>query len=185
METDRTCSRCERRLAAERFARKGRDGTGRQPWCRGCKAEYQRAWYLRNRERHIRNVRVVKQRQEVANRQVIRAAKDVPCLDCGLRYPPWVMDFDHVRGQKAHNVGEMLSSGTHALRREIAKCEVVCANCHRQRTHDRRYGAEPPTVASEQRPAYDSAASARTGGSRRFRTHQSLSSQRARSRCTW
>jgi len=153
MDADRPCSRCRRTLPTERFARKGKDGAARQPWCRDCKAEYQRAWYQRNRERHIRNVRLLKQRQEVVNRRIIQQAKDVPCGDCGCRYPPWVMDFDHVRGRKAGNVGEMLSAGTPALQREIAKCEVVCANCHRQRTHDRRRST-PPT-ASEHQASYD------------------------------
>jgi hypothetical protein len=49
------------------------------------------------------------------------------------------MDFDHVRGSKAGNVSEMIGSATvMALLTEIAKCDVVCANCHRLRTYSPR-----------------------------------------------
>lgn len=63
--------------------------------------------------------------------------KDVPCMDCGQRFPPYVMDFDHRNPElKVDAVAKMAcyASAT-ALLEEIAKCDVVCANCHRIRTH--------------------------------------------------
>lgn len=63
------------------------------------------------------------------------------CEDCGNFYPAYVMDFDHVRGQKSFSIGTAIGTGTlskDALRAEIAKCEIVCANCHRERTHYRK-----------------------------------------------
>lgn len=82
---------------------------------------------------------------QVANRLIIKEAKDVPCADCGERYPPYVMDFDHVRGYKLMNVSMMVQRGFSAakMHEEIAKCEVVCANCHRQRTFERSPEAMP------------------------------------------
>lgn len=65
-----------------------------------------------------------------------------PCADCRQIYPPYVMDFDHVTGDKLFNVGAMVSklnSSNKRILEEIAKCEIVCANCHRQRTHNRGY----------------------------------------------
>jgi len=73
-------------------------------------------------------------------RESIIAAKDKPCTDCGIRYPYYVMQFDHVRGKKLFNVGDSVKKNF-ALEKvldEIAKCEVVCANCHMERTHQRR-----------------------------------------------
>lgn len=63
-----------------------------------------------------------------------------PCADCGQVFPPVCMDFDHVRGVKYLSVGQMAACGygVGRLDDEIAKCELVCANCHRIRTHDRR-----------------------------------------------
>lgn len=57
------------------------------------------------------------------------------CKDCGLRDPA-VLEFDHINPEeKLFDVGSMLENGTiPALKREMAKCEIVCANCHRRRT---------------------------------------------------
>lgn len=69
-------------------------------------------------------------------RGILHEAKDVPCADCGVRYPPYVMQFDHVRGEKLFELG--VAPNRHIsearVRDELAKCEVVCANCHAERT---------------------------------------------------
>jgi hypothetical protein len=63
-----------------------------------------------------------------------------PCLDCGINYPYYVMDFDHVRGKKHANVMELISTlSKKRVDQEIAKCELVCSNCHRYRTHSRKF----------------------------------------------
>ena len=78
--------------------------------------------------------RIVRRRDEVG--RIKREAKDVPCADCGIKYPYYVMQFDHVRGVKLFNLGNT-NSGIKKVIEEIAKCEVVCANCHMERTHVR------------------------------------------------
>lgn len=73
--------------------------------------------------------------------RIINESKNRPCCDCGVRYPPWVMDFDHVRGVKLFNIAAAkLYQVGQALLDEIAKCDVVCANCHRERSHQRTHG---------------------------------------------
>ena len=83
-----------------------------------------------------------KARNRRASRQnaqaIVNAAKDKPCADCGVKYPPYVMDLDHVRGEKFKNVTKMIGRySKEMLLEEIAKCEVVCSNCHRLRTWNR------------------------------------------------
>jgi hypothetical protein len=64
-------------------------------------------------------------------RVLIDAAKDVPCARCGVSYPPYVMDFHHRdRSTKKFAVGSG-SRSVKATLEEIAKCDVVCSNCHR------------------------------------------------------
>ena len=65
--------------------------------------------------------------------------KNVPCADCGHKFDPCSMDFDHKPGTKSFNISQGIRSkiGFHDLTEEIAKCEVVCANCHRVRTKAR------------------------------------------------
>jgi hypothetical protein len=81
---------------------------------------------------------IAKQKAYLA--QYLRDLKTkTPCVDCGINYPYYVMDFDHVRGQKHANVMELVSTlSKKKIDEEIAKCEIVCSNCHRIRTHVRR-----------------------------------------------
>ena len=69
------------------------------------------------------------------------SAMSQPCTDCGVPYPYYVMDWDHIKDKK-FNVSRMGSLGSEKLiLEEIAKCELVCSNCHRERTHKRKTGA--------------------------------------------
>jgi hypothetical protein len=71
--------------------------------------------------------------------------KDVPCVDCDGRFAPCVMDFDH-RDERTKNytVSRMIGrAGTAKILAEIAKCDIVCANCHRDRTYRRREAGSP------------------------------------------
>jgi hypothetical protein len=83
-------------------------------------------------------VSVAKQKAHLA--KYIREHKERhPCMDCKEFYPYYVMDFDHVRGKKHANVMELIPTlSKKKIDEEIAKCEVVCSNCHRIRTHMRK-----------------------------------------------
>ena len=66
--------------------------------------------------------------------------RDRPCADCGLRYAPAAMDFDHRDSStKRAGVTRMIGrAGTKRILEEATKCDIVCANCHRLRTFRRR-----------------------------------------------
>lgn len=74
------------------------------------------------------------------NTAIVRRAKAQPCADCGIQYPFYVMQLDHVRGKKRFGLGRIKGSAIAASRilDEIAKCDVVCANCHAARTYTRQ-----------------------------------------------
>jgi hypothetical protein len=138
-EAQRRCVRCGQTKPVEEF--RLRSGTQRrQSWCRACKVAYDREWYRRNRATHIAKVAVLRQQQRDRNSRILAQRKDVPCSDCGRRYPPHVMDFDHVNDDKVAAVAELARrpASERVLLDEIAKCEVVCANCHRERTYRRK-----------------------------------------------
>jgi hypothetical protein len=74
-----------------------------------------------------------------------------PCADCGKFYPHYMMQFDHHPDKgKVGNVGGLAS--WRLMLREMAKCDIVCANCHARRTYFRRKGISlddgpaPPSV---------------------------------------
>ena len=55
------------------------------------------------------------------------------CVDCG-EDDPMVLDFDHVRGEKAFPISRACRYTRQAVLDEIAKCEIRCSNCHRRKT---------------------------------------------------
>jgi hypothetical protein len=96
------------------------------------------------REENPEDYRAAKERHRETGRRKAReyvyAIKaETPCADCGQRFDPVCMDFDHVTGEKESAVSILMARGAalSTLQREIAKCEVVCSNCHRIRTRER------------------------------------------------
>ena len=73
-------------------------------------------------------------RSRAKRREYLNGLKDAPCMDCGIKYPYYVMDFDHVRGEKLKPLSQL---PMHKMDEEVAKCDLVCSNCHRERTQSR------------------------------------------------
>lgn len=95
---------------------------------------YNVAYYWANREAEIERVL----RRQRATLELLRNLRRVPCADCGGVFPPYVMDFDHRDpATKLFNmtVAKALLKNRDVLFAEIAKCDIVCANCHRSRTY--------------------------------------------------
>lgn len=81
-------------------------------------------------------------------------------MDCGRSFPHYVMDLDHVRGVKRCDVANMVQRAvpTAVFLDEIAKCDVVCANCHRIRTHaggESRVAKASPRKEAEPLPLFE------------------------------
>jgi hypothetical protein len=70
------------------------------------------------------------------NRAVVNWAKSRPCVDCGVSYPPYVMQLDHRDPKtKLFTIGASLNSrNLDAVVAEVEKCDPVCANCPSTRT---------------------------------------------------
>lgn len=90
------------------------------------------------REENPDKARALHRRTYDRKRELIDSLKNVPCMDCGRSFPPECMDFDHRDpSAKLFAIGRAAGSGKggeQAIRDEAAKCDVVCANCHRIRT---------------------------------------------------
>lgn len=93
--------------------------------CRRHYASNKRSYLDRNKRRVSEFSRIIKEK------------KAVPCMDCGQQYPHYVMDFDHRDPSvKEFTIGMINRiSSVKRLLAEIAKCDVVCSNCHRIRTY--------------------------------------------------
>lgn len=127
------CSTCKLDKPEEDFYWR-QPGKRRRGQCKECEKKY--------RSRYKKQAYVRKQSMEYwRNKPAVVAsnnAKDTPCMDCGVQYPTCVMDFDHRPGEvKSFGIGQSKRSLEETLL-EIAKCDVVCSNCHRLRTAARR-----------------------------------------------
>lgn len=68
------------------------------------------------------------------------------CKDCGVWGPDTLLTFDHIHGDKLFSIGSRWDVSKLKLEEEIAKCEVVCFNCHAIRTTKRLKESSPPFI---------------------------------------
>lgn len=98
--------------------------------------EVSRRHYLKHKAEYFarNNARRKKMRDWTSE---VKAA--TPCVDCRNYFPPYVMDFDHREGvRKTAIVSRLVANQSWTrLHAEIAKCDIVCSNCHRMRTYRR------------------------------------------------
>lgn len=79
------------------------------------------------------------------NKKAMIEKKDVPCMDCGLRWHPMVMTLDHknratkyVNGSgKRLSPNQMLTYDPMAFKQMLSGLDPVCMNCHRIREERR------------------------------------------------
>jgi hypothetical protein len=130
----KVCSACRLWKPVESFNRRSAAKDGRQWNCRACNAAY----HQRHKKHINKMVRVRNKRVWAANFKRLHAyLLEHPCVDCGEQ-DPVVLEFDHLR-DKERAIGSLLRGWRwETIVDEIAKCEVVCANCHRRRTFARQ-----------------------------------------------
>ncbi len=91
--------------------------------------QYQREWYKRNRQKAIDEAcaRRLSKKQWLADYK-----STLSCKKCGESRTP-CLDFHHKNGEKDHDVAYMANAGygIETMKKEIEKCIVLCANCHR------------------------------------------------------
>jgi hypothetical protein len=90
-----------------------------------CNPEQKEKTVQRTRDKRSKNIKFVQEFKQNAG-----------CKDCGEMYPYYVLHFDHL-GDKKFNVSMMMNRTLDEIKAEIAKCDVVCANCHAYRSYGR------------------------------------------------
>jgi len=127
-----TCKNCGP-LPVKQFYRHSRRGY--QSLCITCKAAYNREHYKKDRTKYLARAKVSnqKRREEIAQ-QLTQYLFKHSC-SCG-EADPVVLEFHHRDpSQKEAGINQLmyqrgLSWGT--VIKEIKKCRVLCANCHRR-----------------------------------------------------
>jgi hypothetical protein len=132
----RACIWCHQLKPLSAFAFKNAAAGTLNSHCRSCHAGYRRQHYSDNKADYFR--RAIGQTRRRTQETKVRLHAYLlmnPCVDCGEASVA-TLDFDHIDpSTKIKAVGEMIGHRTwHAIQREIEKCQVRCANCHRRRT---------------------------------------------------
>lgn len=121
------CNACELWLDKKKFKSPGARAKGKlHTMCNGC-------LYLKYTKPYVDKKTAVVQQYKLGH----------GCTDCGYNKHPAALEFDHLPGtEKKFNIMEQIGGRSmDAIMKEIAKCEVVCANCHAIRTTERRQDA--------------------------------------------
>ncbi len=95
---------------------------------------YAREHYSQNKEKYLESN---KRRRQALKDFVKHLKEKTPCLDCGKNYPHYVMDFYHLRDKEFLINKFVTNNNRSGLMSEIQKCQIVCSNCHRERTQNR------------------------------------------------
>lgn len=112
-------------------------------WCTKCLRKDMSRRRKKNPKHYTELARKHRNKSYAQKRLLIDSIKANPCMDCKKRFPAPVMQFDHRDGNTKIKAISTLMRNTvkwETIEKEIAKCDLVCANCHAIRTHKRRKG---------------------------------------------
>ena len=128
------CSKCKLDLDIEMFNKKGirKDGTIKyQDFCIECNKIASREWYRQgnNKTRIITKVNEYKKENRIKFNEY---KSTVSCIQCGESHIS-CLDFHHRDPkQKDFLLSDIRSRGLNTIQKELDKCDVLCANCHRK-----------------------------------------------------
>ena len=129
------CSVCNKVKVITNFSWKLKKKGLRQHHCKACQRHYNADHYQSNKADYVDKVMV----RSENNKKFIFCLKDnKPCQDCNQKFRHYVLDFDHRDPKtKVAGIAQMYTWSKEAILAEIDKCDLVCANCHRERTFRR------------------------------------------------
>jgi len=138
------CGHCKDILELSSFSKCARHKDGLQKACKKCMSEYAYKRYRKDGAWKAQLQQRNRESREVSRQYVTELLVRSKCADCG-EADPVVLDFHHVSGVKVKEVS-IIKNCSYSLERvkaEIAKCIIVCANCHRRRHAKERAESHP------------------------------------------
>lgn len=129
------CKECHQEQALSEFRNRKASKDGKESRCKSCRRRADNHTYKTDSQRRESIRRQMKARSLKLKMFVREYLSTHPCVDCGQGDPD-LLEFDHVRGEKVANIGQMIAGACRMERLldEIDKCVVRCLYCHRKRT---------------------------------------------------
>ena len=134
---EKKCCNCKELKKLSEFNKNKTKKDGYNTICRVCSKLRSRKYYQDNREHH-KNVTSKRRKKTLKDVRIklFEYYKTHSCIICGEN-DPIVLEFDHrVKESKTNDVSSLVygGSGWSTIEKEIEKCDVMCANCHRRKT---------------------------------------------------
>ena len=109
-------------------------------------AEYAKKYYENNKAKVIKAA-AVNRKKFTADWAAFKAT--LKCKVCGENHPA-TLDFHHVDpNEKEHSIDRLVRNRSwKTIERELEKCVVLCANCHRKHHHEERLEKKQLTLAN-------------------------------------
>tara|TARA_R110000764_G_scaffold190207_1_gene275464 strand:- start:245 stop:619 length:375 start_codon:yes stop_codon:yes gene_type:complete len=109
--------------------------SAKRTYCKACQAAYHRKWYAANKEQILL-------KNKARSQEIVKWLADYKvnrkCAKCGYHEHPCALDFHHNDESTksfALSAAQRKLYGMAKIKTEVAKCSVLCANCHRVHHH--------------------------------------------------
>ena len=129
------CNKCGTEKAPEDFSFKDSGKSVKKKICKICHSAYRKQHYLQNKAKYIAKAVIWNNKQkDILMQYLFETLRRSQCVDCGEK-DIVVLDFDHISDKKL-GIAEMYRNrySLQAIKDEIKKCVIRCANCHRRKT---------------------------------------------------
>lgn len=134
MTNMKKCGRCKQKKPLEEFNFKNKSLQTKQKSCKNCTREEVKIHYSKNKKYYlVKAKKRNKINREKINNYIWEFLNSHPCIDCGEK-DPVVLDFDHQKDKVAPVSIIKKTLSMIKIQKEISKCVIRCANCHRRKT---------------------------------------------------
>ena len=137
IDAERKCNTCEEVKPLDNFPKHKGCAGGYRPRCKACS-------YIKQEEWRRANIKKVRERVNSSRAELKTKAVEMlgsRCYDCDQRFPDCVFDFHHLNPEEK-DVSVANIRSWPRMEKEISKCVLLCANCHRIRHHNQEEGID-------------------------------------------
>ncbi len=129
------CSKCNISKTESEFNFRNKKLNKLQSSCKVCSRNAIKKHYEKNKKYYLEKARKRNQTQRTSIKKFLyEYLNDKMCIDCGEKNPV-VLEFDH-RDDKLMAISTIIKKNypISTVKKELLKCDIRCANCHRKKT---------------------------------------------------
>jgi hypothetical protein len=125
----KVCNKCKEEKALEEFHIRNSSKGTRVHICKICARERDKAYYhKKDKKEHLNKNRAFRRRNRTLMWEYLGESSCITCGESDYR----CLQFHHREpADKLYTISEMIRSRSwNAIKEEIDKCDILCANCH-------------------------------------------------------